>query len=74
MVDLIRQNSEVIRPLAKDMSVYPVLGNHDAFGKNQFSPHPQPGDLYHQVADLWTDFLAETAKEDFKKGKKIEDY
>ena len=54
------------------MKIYPVLGNHDAYGKSQFSSHPEPGDLYHQVADLWSEFLTETAKEDFKKGTDVQ--
>ena len=72
VVDLIRQNTDAIRPLSGSMKIYPVLGNHDAYGKSQFSSHPEPGDLYHQVADLWSEFLTETAKEDFKKGTDVQ--
>ena len=63
---MIQRNTEAIGPLSASMKIFPVLGNHDAFPKSQFSPD-STDDLYQQVADIWTDFLLPVeAYESFK--------
>jgi hypothetical protein len=63
---MIQRNTEAIGPLSASMKIFPVLGNHDAFPKSQFSPD-QTDELYQQVGDIWMDFLLPVeAYESFK--------
>ena len=71
MVELIESNTDALKPLLlpdNPMQIYPVLGNHDTYKKNQFPVNMKDNDLYARVGELWVELLSQDdAQDQFKK-------
>ncbi|XP_028327233.1 acid sphingomyelinase-like phosphodiesterase 3b [Gouania willdenowi] len=66
VLDIIRNLTDIIRLVFPNTKVYSAMGNHDIHPKNQFPS--DPNQIYHQISEMWQDWLEPESMETFRKG------
>ncbi|KAJ3597631.1 hypothetical protein NHX12_001148 [Muraenolepis orangiensis] len=66
VLQIVRNLTDTIKHVFPNTKVYSALGNHDHQPKNQFPAASSY--IYHQLAQMWSDWLEPSSQLTFKKG------